>query len=137
MNEVEIYKKKGILFSAIFIIIGLVAAVAGEIFSYQKDMMFGIMIGFLPTGVGTFILCKLIKNTPDTVRKIEIENEERNVFIRAKAGQIAFWITYIFIFVTLVFQYSIKISLNQFLVVALVFMPVVYFLCVFIYQKKY
>lgn len=103
MNEVEMYKKKVVLFSEIFIIIGIVAAIAGEIFNYQKDMMFGVMIGFLPTGVGMFILCKLMKNTPDTVRRIEIENEERNVFIRAKAGQIAFWITdifYVFLFIT-------------------------------------
>jgi|GEM_PF-1517840 len=137
MNEVEAYKKKGLLFSEIFIIIGLVAAVAGEIFNYQKDMMFGIMVGFLPVGLGTFILCKLIKNTPDTIRKIEIENEERNVFIRAKAGQSAFWITCAFVLLALVFQYSIQISLNQFLVITLIFMPIVYFLCTFIYSKKY
>lgn len=137
MNQVEMYKKKLSLFSLIFIIIGLIAAVAGEIFDYQKDMMFGIMIGFLPTGIGMFILCKLIKNTKDTVRRIEIENEERNVLIRKEAGQTAFWITDIFIFVTLIFQYSIKISLEKFLVIALIFMPVVYYLSTFIYSKKY
>lgn len=137
MNQVEMYKKKMILFSIIFIIIGLIGAVAGGIFDYQKDMMFGIMMGFLPTGIGMFILCKLIKNTKDTVRRIEIENEERNVFIRAKAGEIAFWITYVVTFLSLILQYSIKISLEQFLVMELIFMPVVYFLCVFIFHKKY
>lgn len=137
MNQVEMYKKKLSLFSLIFIIIGLIAAVAGEIFDYQKDMMFGIMIGFLPTGIGMFILCKLIKNTKDTVRRIEIENEERNVFVRKEASQTAFWTTYVFIFFSLILQYSIKISLNQFLVIALIFMPVVYFVCIFIYSKKY
>ena len=90
--------------------------------------MFGIAIGFLPTGIGMFIIYKLIRNTPGTVRKIEIEGEERNVFIRSKASQIAFWITYAFIFVALILQYSIRISLEQFLVITLIFMPVVYFL---------
>lgn len=136
MNEVEMYKKKGILFSKIFIAVGAAAAV-GAVLGYQKEMMFGIMIGFLPTGIGMLIIYKLLKNTPGTVRKIEIENEERNVFIRAKAGQSAFWITCAFVLLALVFQYSIQISLNQFLVIALIFMPIVYFLCTFIYGKKY
>lgn len=136
MNGMERYKKKGILFSKIFIALGVVAAV-GAILGYQKEMMFSIAIGFLPTGIGMFIIYKLLKDTPGTVRNIEIENEERNVFVRTKAGKTAFWITYAFIFLALILQYSIKISLNQFLVVALVFMPVVYFLCTFIYNKKY
>lgn len=136
MNEVEMYKKKGILFSKIFIAVGAAAAV-GAVLGYQKEMMFGIMIGFLPTGIGMLIIYKLLKNTPGTVRKIEIENEERNVFIRAKAGQSAFGITCAFVLLALVFQYSIQISLNQFLVIALIFMPIVYFLCTFIYGKKY
>lgn len=136
MNEFKMYKKKGILFSEIFIAIGAAAAV-GAILGYQKEIMFGIAIGFLPTGIGMFIIYKLLKNTAGTVRKIEIEGEERNVFIRSKASQIAFWITYAFILITLILQYSIKISLNQFLVITLIFMPVVYFLFIFIYDKKY
>lgn len=136
MNEVEMYKKKGILFSKIFIAVGAAAAV-GAVLGYQKEMMFGIMIGFLPTGIGMLIIYKLLKNTPGTVRKIEIENEERNVFIRNKASHTAFWITYLFIFAAVILQDIIKISLHQFLIVALIFMPIAYFLCTFIYNKKY
>lgn len=135
--NVETYIKKGILYSQIFIIIGVMAAVVGFIFGYQKDIMFDIMIGFLPTGIGMLIIWKSSKNKPNAIRNIEIENEERNVFIRTKAGQTAFWISYLFIFTAVILQNLIKVSFHKFLIIDLLFMPVVYYLCVFIYHKKY
>ncbi|MFL0250846.1 hypothetical protein ACJDT4_10475 [Clostridium neuense] len=135
--NVEAYIKKGILYSGIFIAVGGLAAVLGLVFGYEKDLMFGIMIGFLPTGIGMLIIYKYSKNKPSAIRNIEIENEERNVFINNKAGHTAFWISYWFIFVAAILQHSIKISLWQFLVIALFFMPIIYFLFVVIYHKKY
>jgi hypothetical protein len=135
--SVEKYIKKELLYSQVFIIIGLIAGILGFIFEYQKGLMTGITAGFLPTGIGTFVLYKYAKKKPGMKKNIELKNEERNIFINSKAGHTAFWVSYWYIFAALVLHYSIRISLLQFLIVTIIFMPVVYFLFVVIYHKKY
>lgn len=133
----EKYIKKELLFAQIFIAIGLIAAIVGLIFDYQKGLMTGLTAGFLPTGIGTLVLYKYAKKNPKMKKNIELENEERNIFINKQAGHTAFWISYWYIFAAFILHYLIRISLLQFLIVTIIFMPVVYFLFVFIYHKRY
>lgn len=129
--------KKEILFAQIFILIGLVAGIAGFVFEYQRGLMTGITAGFLPTGTGMLLIYKNARKRPKMLKNIELENEERNIFINTKAGHTAFWISYWYIFAAVILHYSVKISLHQFLIVTIVFMPLVYFTLVILYHRKY
>lgn len=133
----ERYLKKEFLYSQIFILVGIIAGIAGFIFRYQKDLMFGLTIGFLAAGTGTMLVYKYAKNKPELRKNLELQNEERNIFVNTKAGYTAFWVSYWYIFIAIILNYSLKISLQQFLVLTLFFMPMVYFLLVFIYHKRY
>lgn len=131
------YLKKELLYSKIFILIGVIAAVTGLIFDYHKEAMLGLTAGFLPTGIGTMFIYKHAGKSPKMVKNIELENEERNIFINTKAGYTAFWVSYWYIFVAVILNSIVNISFQHFLIVTLFFMPTVYFLFVFIYHKKY
>lgn len=135
--NLERYLKKELLYSQIFIFVGIVAGIAGFIFRYQKELMFGLTIGFLAAGIGTMLVYKYAKNKPEMRKNLELQYEERNIFVNTKAGHTAFWISYWYIFIAAIFSYSLRISLQQFLIITLFFMPFVYFLVVFIYHKKY
>lgn len=135
--SIKKYIKKELLYSQIFIIIGLIAGISGFIFGYHKEVMTGLTAGFLPTGIGIMVLYKYAEKKPEMKKNIELENEERNIFINTKAGHTAFWVFYWYIFAAVILYNIVKISLLQFLIVTLFFMPIVYFSFVFIYHKKY
>jgi len=94
-------------------------------------------LGFLPTGIGTMLIYKKSGSKADLRKNIELEHEERNVFINTKAGHTAFWISYWYVFLAVVLSFFVRLSLQQFLVFTLFFMPVVYFATVAIYHNKY
>lgn len=135
--SIEKYIKKELLYSQIFILIGIIAAITGFIFGYKKEVMTGLTAGFLPTGIGMMALYRYAKKKPEMKKNMELQNEERNIYINTKAGHTAFWISYWYIFAATILYNIIKISLLPFLIVTLFFMPVAYFLFVFIYHKKY
>ena len=135
--SIEKYIKKELLFSQLFIIIGLIAAITGFIFGYQKELMTGLTAGFLPTGIGVMVLYKYARKKPEMKKNIELENEERNIFFNTKAGHSAVWVSYWYIFVAVILYNIIKITLLKFLTVTLFFMAIMYFTFVFIYHKKY
>jgi hypothetical protein len=117
--------------------IGIIAAITGFVFEYQKELMTGLTCGFLPTGIGMLIIYKYAKNKPEMKKNIELENEERNIFINTKAGHTAFWVSYWYIFFAVIIYNIISIPLLGFLIATLFFMPIVYFALVIIYHKKY
>jgi len=136
MNS-EKYIKKNEVFSLIFIMIGIIAGITGFLFDFQKDMMQGITIGFLPTGILMLIILKYTAKKPKYKRNMELEMEERNVFINTKAGHTAFWISYWYIFIWVILYNVLKISFLNFLILTLILMPIAYFTLVVIYHKKY
>ena len=135
--KIDKYIKKDIIMAAAFIIIGIVAAITGFVFHYQVGVMTGITAGFLPTGILMIIIYQFAKKKPKMQKNIEIENEERNIFINTKAGSMAFWITYWYIFAVWVLSYIIKITILPFIITTIVFMPVVYFVMVILLHRKY
>lgn len=129
--------KKDIMYSKIFIAIGVLAAAAGLIFNFQKSILIGLAFGFLPTGIGLLLVYKYAQHKPKMIQNIKLENEERNLFINTKAGHTAFWVCYWYVFIVLMLSNMVEISLRSFGIITIFFMPIVYFLFVFIYHKKY
>ncbi len=130
------YLRGDILYSSFFILIGI-AALVGYIIGFQKDVMFGLMIGFIPTGIGMLSIYLITKKHPGAARNMQLEKEERNIFINSKAGYTAFWISYWYVFIASVFRNVVNVSMHNFTIFTLIFMPVVYFLFVVIYHRKY
>lgn len=130
------YLKKGIIHSGVFIFIGIMALLC-FIVGFEKSTMLGLMSGFIPTGVGMFLVYQVGKKKPEFIKNLQLENEERNIFINTKAGHTAFWISYSYIFITILLSNVISISMLRFLIFTLIFMPVVYFLFIGIYHTKY
>jgi ascorbate-specific PTS system EIIC-type component UlaA len=130
------YLKREIIYSAIFILIGIIALV-GFIIGFRKPMMFGIAIGFIPTGVGMLLIYQKAKKHEEFSRNLKLEKEERNIYINSKAGSLAFWVSYWYIVIASVFSNIITVSMQRFTIYTLIFMPVIYFLFVAIYHRKY
>ncbi|MHC1720409.1 MAG: hypothetical protein AB9844_06995 [Clostridiaceae bacterium] len=136
MNFEKIVKKE-LIYSKIFILIGIAAGIAAMVTDYQRGLMIGMALGFLPTGIGTMLVYKKSGRKADLRKNIELEHEERNVFINNKAGHTAFWIAYWYVFSAVILSFFVKLSLQQFLIFTLFFMPVAYFTTVFIYHKRF
>lgn len=137
MNHIDRYIKKGVVFSFIFIAIGLLSGLTGFVFNYHKELMTGLTAGFLPTGIGMLILYKYSHNKPKMLKNIELENEERNIFINTKAGYAAFWICYFYVFIVTILNQIIAVPIILFLNLTICIMPIVYFTAVIIFHKKY
>ena len=126
-----------IRFSGIFIFIGTLALILGFVFKFQTNSMSGIAIGFTPTGIGMLLITLYSRKNPTMLKNMELEQEERNVFINTKAGHTSFWISYWYVFVAVTFGNLFNLSLQKFCIITLFFMPITYFLFLFIYHRKY
>lgn len=135
--NIEKFLKKELLYSKAFILIGVIAGIVAFGFEYQKELMVGLTIGFISAGLGTLLVYNYAKDKPNLKKNIELQNEERNTYINTKAGYTAFWISYWYIFLSVILSYTIRVSVQQFLTITLFFMPIVYFLSMFIYHRKY
>ncbi|AAK80448.1 hypothetical protein BJV85_001392 [Clostridium acetobutylicum] len=131
------YIKKQNIYSCMFILVGIAALGIGFFLGYEKKLMFGIALGCIPVGLGSFVVYKLSEKRIDMMKNVELENEERNVFINTKSGQKAFWISYYYIIAIVILKNVISLSIDRFLIITLFFMPLVYFLCVVFYHRKY
>lgn len=135
--NLEKVMKRDLIFSLVFIIIGILAGVTGYVFRFHTEVMTGLVCGFLPTGIGMLIINLKTKDNPELMKNVELENEERNRFINTKAGHTAFWICYVYIAIATIMYNIIKIAFLHFLVATIIFMPVVYFSFVVFYHHKY
>ena len=70
-------------------------------------------------------------------KNIEMEKEERNVFINNRAGYTAFWLTYLFVFLSAILINRLNVTLSQFSIFILILMPVLYFSSVAWFHTKY
>lgn len=135
MSRAESMKKE-MIYSGVFILAGILALISFLV-GFEKPLMLGLTIGFIPTGVGMLLIYRMAKGHPVAARNMQLEKEERNIFINSKAGHTAFWISYWYVFIASVFSNVINVSVLKFAIFTLVFMPVVYFLFVAIYHRKY
>lgn len=126
-----------IIFSEIFILIGILALLAGFVFNFQKNIMIGLAAGFTPTGIGMLAIYIYATKHPKLMKNMELENEERNMFINTKAGHTSFWISYWYVFVAAIFGNLLNLSFQSLCIFTLFFMPFIYFIFIFIYHKRY
>lgn len=47
-------------------------------------IMLGLAIGFIPTGVGMLLIYQIAKKHPGSARNLQLEQEERNIYINSK-----------------------------------------------------
>jgi len=130
------YLKREIIYSGIFILIGILALISFVI-GFEKSIMLGIAFGFIPTGIGMLLIYRKAKKHPRLASNLKLEKEERNIYINSKAGHTAFWISYWYVFIASVLSNVVNLSMQKFAIFTLILMPVVYFLFVVVYHKKY
>lgn len=138
MNK-DAYFRKQALYGKIYITIGVLAFI-GIFLGFGKEIQ-GVCIGlasaFLPLGVGSLIIVKKMKDKANVQKKIDLEYDERNVFVRRKAGERSFWIFFGYIVVATLLSKIIEITLLWFGVLTINLMVIVYYVTLYIYRKKY
>ena len=127
---------KEFILSVAFVVIGTMAALSIFIFG-ANPLAVGVFCGFFPTGLGLLIIQLKTAESLEFQKKVQIKNEERNVFIRSKAGYGAFWAVYVVIFAAWFVSYFINIQLNYFAVALLIIMPTTYFALIVVYARRY
>lgn len=134
--KAEKYINKEMLIFGVLALIGFIVFILGTFFNILRDEMLGICIGFIPTGVLGVILTYQMKNKPEKTEKIvRIKTEERLQLIRYKTGNFTFWVTFIYIAVSVILSRYISISLPIFLSITLVSMAVLHLIVSIIYHK--
>ncbi|WP_333888054.1 hypothetical protein [Clostridium sp.] len=93
--------------------------------------------GFTPTGIGMFLIYRNSRKNPKMIKNIQLENEERNIFINTKSGYFAFWVVYWYMLISVILSNIINISFHKFGIFTLIFMSIVYFSIVIINHRRY
>lgn len=127
--QIEQSIRRQLIQGYIFITIGISSLVLGGLQVIDNYMMLGIAVGFIPVGIGTIIIMKRAQSSKTMRRNIEIEQDERNQYIRNHAGARAFWLTYWIVFTLVIITQIISgaIDTKYVLIGLLISMPIIYF----------
>lgn len=127
--QIEQSIRRQLIQGYIFITIGISSLVLGGLQVIDNYMMLGIAVGFIPVGIGTIIIMKRAQSSNTMRRNIEIEQDERNQYIRNHAGARAFWLTYWIVFTLVIITQIISgaIDTKYVLIGLLISMPIIYF----------
>jgi hypothetical protein len=132
----EKYINGQILIFGSFALIGVVVFILGTFFNILADVKFGICIGFIPTGVlGVIAALGMKKDHKRAEKIITIKTEERLQYIRYKAGNLSFWITFICIAFLTVIARHISVPLKMFLSIFLITIAILHMITLVIYHK--
>ena len=123
--------------AAAFAVIGLAAAISGLVTRWTVPVLVGLTAGFLPTGIGLLIAYRSAATDPEHKKKVAIKDEERNLFLRAKAGQSAFWLSYGVVFIVSMLGNIMTLRLETFSIVTLLLMGAFYFGALAYFACKY
>lgn len=135
--KVQNYIQKQLLLYSLMLAIGLIALFLAYILEFESHAMTGVAIGFIPVGIGGILIMSYARKKPSMFRNIEIETDERNSYLRNKTGCTAFWISFWYIFAMTIMSNFMKLPQEQFGLITLFFMIVIYFLILFINIRKY
>ena len=120
---------------------GIAILLIDAAFNFEIKSLLGVgsalAFGFTPTGIGMLLIYRNSRKNPKMIKNIQLENEERNIFINAKSGHFAFWVVYWYMFISVILSNIINISFYKFGVFTLIFMPIVYFFIVIINHRRY
>lgn len=127
--QIEQSIRRQLIQGYIFITIGISSLVLGGLQVIDNYMMLGIAVGFIPVGIGTIIIMKRAQSSNTMRRNIEIEQDERNQYIRNHAGARAFWLTYWIVFTLVIITQIVSgaIDTKYVLIGLLISMPIIYF----------
>jgi hypothetical protein len=140
--KTEQFLKNQMRFAISFTTIGVIAlstlVILGIYGNYNKLFFIsgGITLGFLPVGIGTLISLLKVNITPEMKKRIEIDNEERNIYLNMKSGSTAFWIIYWVIAFLTILTTLVEISSRLLFPILLVVMPIVFYVLMGIYNRK-
>jgi hypothetical protein len=70
----------------VILLIGLIALFTGFVLQIEKDLMLGIICGFIPTGIGGWLIYSRAPRNKQMLRNIEMEIDERNQYIGYRAA---------------------------------------------------
>lgn len=127
---------KDFIIAIAFVAIGL-AAVLSFLIRGVSSLGIGIFCGFFPTGLGLLIMQIKTAKSSEMQKRTEIKNEERNLFIRSKAGHSAFWVVYVVVFAAWALNFFVNIRFNCFVIALIIFMPITYFSFIAVYNRRY
>lgn len=122
--------------AVLFLAVGIAAALSMLRWGVQ-GLNTGLFCGFFPTGLGCLIIELKTAKSAELQKKAVIENEERNQFIRAKAGQGALFISYAAVFLLWLAAQAVQFNAVFLTIVLLVLMPIVYFVLIGVFSRKY
>ena len=134
-NKYRLLNREFVL-AVLFLAIGIAAAVSVP-FIGVKGLNIGLFCGFFPTGLGCLIIELKARKSADLQKKAEIKNEERNVFIRNKAGHRAFWLSYGAIFLLWLATLIKRVDAQSLIIFLLFFMPIIYFSALAACNRRY
>ena len=83
--------------SMVLTVLGIVLLIAGFVLPEGRFAFWGMALGLMITGAGTFLIYGKAKSSPDMQDKILMEIDERNQSLNTQAAAKAFWITYYWI----------------------------------------
>jgi hypothetical protein len=137
-----VHKKNYSLFNKNFLLAVLLlavgtAAAATMPFVGVRGLNIGLFCGFFPTGLGCLIIELKTAKSAELQKRAEMKNEERSVFIRAKAGSYAFWISYAAVFLLWLAAAVIRVDSGYLAIALLVLMPAVYFSVLAVCGRRY
>ena len=126
-------------------VLGVLAVCAGLILHYERRVMYGIAIGFIPTGALGGVLSVYVsrwaaRKHPDRVQAKRNAMDERSIRIRLHAGYAAFWALFAYVCLYTVLspmQLFQGVSHAAFGIVTICVMTVVYATAVLVYSRKY
>lgn len=130
--------KKEIQKTGLFVLGGCVLAGLGyfQTGTNQKALI-TMGITFAVIGLASILIYLILGNKPEYQANIRAEREERSVFIRRKAGALAFWLTFAGILVTGHLDYFGNMTASDYMIYVGIYMTVVYFGCVMYFLKKH
>jgi hypothetical protein len=141
----EKHLKGQILMAIAYMIIGAAALIvlvtlliAGKLEGKLAGIFGGLTFGFLPLGIGLIIDYYRVKRNPDKWKKrLELNNEERNIFLRNKSAYEAFSLMMFLILGLWLVNMWVNISTSLLFPVLLGMTSISYFTILTINTKKY
>ena len=140
--KTEQFLKNQMRFAVSFIVIGVIAlgtlVILGISGNYNKLFFVSgaITVATLPLGIATLISLRKVKITPEMRKRIEIKNEERNIYLNMKSGSTAFWIIYWVVTFLALLTTLVEISSRLLFPILLVLMTIVFYILMGVYNRK-
>ena len=107
MNNQQIYVRNRVRVGWGLLILSIILFAAGLVLQFLVVVPFntrivsGLGIFFAGLGLAQILRYRNVQSNPQTARLVNEERDERNILIRARAGNRAFWVSIIMIYTAL------------------------------------